>query len=931
MTFLSILETLLIGPIKLVFEIIFETAYRVVGNPGYAIIFLSLIMNILVLPLYRRADAMQEEARDKEALLHDGVKHIKKMFSGDEKMMILQTYYRQNHYKPTDALNGSVSLLLEIPFFIAAYQFLSHLEILNGVSLGPITDLGAPDGLLMIGGVTINFLPILMTLINVLSSTLYSKGFPMKTKVQLYGIALVFLVFLYASPAGLVFYWTLNNVFSLIKNIFYKLKNPKKVLCTLSTAVGLMVLVFGIVVYDTTYSKLKAVVIFLGLLLLLPLFITVLKKTVHFPGRKSEWHSDIKLFVSGTLFLTILTGLLIPSAYISASPQEYVDVSYFHNPLWYIVNSFCMASGMFLIWMRVFYWLASTKGKVFFDRLVWILCGVALVNYMFFGTDLGIISSSLQYENDISFSWQQMLINFLILTVVAAILYICVCKWKRAVASLLIISSIALGTMSVWNLVTIKASVDEITVQQFEEGEIPHFKLSKTGKNVIVIMLDRAMGEYIPYLFEEKPELKEQFDGFTYYGNTISFGGFTNFGTPALFGGYEYTPVEMNKRAEESLVSKHNEALKVMPVIFSENGYDVTVCDPVYANYQFIPDLSIYDDCPGVTAYVTSGLFGDVDQKQAIIDQNNRNFFCFSIMKSMPLFFQPIIYSHGNYYQAAFASDEEETSSASQILDGISLSTGISAGFMECYYALMNLSNMTEVTADGTNTFLLMVNDTTHMPTLLQEPDYIPVQNVDNTKYDAKNADRFVIDGRELKVEQAMQMIHYHVNMAAMLQLGNWFDYLRENDVYDNTRIIIVSDHGRALFQLEELILGDNDDLKDVEFYYPLLMVKDFDSEEFVTSDTFMTNADVPTLAVKDIISNPVNPFTGKIINNDEKTAHDQFIIMSVDDSRNWNIRINDGNTFLPDKWASVKDDIWDKNNWIFYDEPMVLDENAAP
>lgn len=164
-----------------------------------------------------------------------------------------------------------------------------------------------------------------------------------------------------------------------------------------------------------------------------------------------------------------------------------------------------------------------------------------------------------------------------------------------------------------------------------------------------------------------------------------------------------------------------------------------------------------------------------------------------------------------------------------------------------------------------------------------------------------------------------------------MLQLGNWFDYLRENDVYDNTRIIIVSDHGRALFQLEELILGDNDDLKDVEFYYPLLMVKDFDSEEFVTSDTFMTNADVPTLAVKDIISNPVNPFTGKIINNDEKTAHDQFIIMSVDDSRNWNIRINDGNTFLPDKWASVKDDIWDKNNWIFYDEPMVLDENAAP
>ena len=173
MSLLTILETLLIGPLKLVFEIIFTLANKFIGHPGLAIIVLSLIMNILVLPLYRRADAMQEEARDTEARLHDGVAHIKKTFSGDERMMILQTYYRQNNYKPTSALNGSVSLLLEIPFFMAAYQFLSNLEILNGVSLGPIADLGAPDGLLVIGGIVINILPVLMTLVNVISSALY--------------------------------------------------------------------------------------------------------------------------------------------------------------------------------------------------------------------------------------------------------------------------------------------------------------------------------------------------------------------------------------------------------------------------------------------------------------------------------------------------------------------------------------------------------------------------------------------------------------------------------------------------------------------------------------------------------------------------------------------------------------------------------------
>ena len=50
---------------------------------------------------------------------------------------------------------------------------------------------------------------------------------------------------------------------------------------------------------------------------------------------------------------------------------------------------------------------------------------------------------------------------------------------------------------------------------------------------MVVLMLDRAMGQYVPYIFNEKPELKEQFSGFTYYSNVISFGGYTNFGSPA--------------------------------------------------------------------------------------------------------------------------------------------------------------------------------------------------------------------------------------------------------------------------------------------------------------------------------------------------------------------------------------------------------------
>ena len=222
------LYKLILGPLELLFDVIYAWAMQLIRNPGLAIVFLSLAINLLVLPLYKRADAVQEQERETAKRLKPGIDHIKKVFKGDERVMILQTFYRQNNYKPYYALKGTLSLLLEIPFFIAAYNYLSHLQLIQGVSFGPFADLGVPDGLLKIGGLTINLLPVLMTLINIISGAIYTKGMPLKSKIQLYGMALIFLVLLYNSPSGLVFYWTLNNLFSLGKNIVFKIWPPKK-------------------------------------------------------------------------------------------------------------------------------------------------------------------------------------------------------------------------------------------------------------------------------------------------------------------------------------------------------------------------------------------------------------------------------------------------------------------------------------------------------------------------------------------------------------------------------------------------------------------------------------------------------------------------------------------------------------------------------
>ncbi len=216
---MSLFNMFFIIPLELLYEVIFIKMYDMTLNYGVSIVFLSLIVNLLALPLYRKADEMQKKEREDRQRISKWEEHIKKHFKGDERYMILQTYYRQNGYNPVYALRSAVPLLLQIPFFIAAYRYLSGLEELRGVSFMGIRDLGCPDALIMSGALSINLLPVIMTVINLLSAHVYLKDRSFKDRIQTYAIAVVFLVLLYRSPAGLVLYWICNQIFSLVKNL----------------------------------------------------------------------------------------------------------------------------------------------------------------------------------------------------------------------------------------------------------------------------------------------------------------------------------------------------------------------------------------------------------------------------------------------------------------------------------------------------------------------------------------------------------------------------------------------------------------------------------------------------------------------------------------------------------------------------------------
>ena len=916
MTIGSFLYTLIFMPLELMFEEIYYFSLHLVANPGLAIIALSLMVNLLVLPLYNRADKMQEKERDMEAKLSRGVSHIKKTFKGDEQLMMLRTYYRQNHYSPTDIIKGSVSLFLEIPFFVAAYQFLSHLETLRGVSFGPIPDLGAPDGMLTIFGVTIHVLPFIMTIFNLVAAYIFTKGFPFKTKIQLYGMALFFLIFLYDSPAGLVFYWTLNNLFNLVKTVINKLPNPRKGMYIALFSVGVIILLYCAFFLPGRNHRHLVMAAIVMLLLNLPyLSARFGKKKKAGVKQEGEYVPKTKCFLAEGLFLSLFIGGIIPSAVIVSSPQEFVVAGLMDNPAMYIVSSLALAAGTFLIWFGVFYWLGNAYARAAFERRLWVFAGIALIDYMCFGRNLGLLTATLKYENGFYFSGAEQGINAAILIAAGMILLY---LWKRCgrfVTEAFCIGSLALAIMLGLNLHTIYASLAEMPQATGAQNKMHKFTLSRHGKNVIVLMLDRGMGLYVPYFMQEKPELKKQFAGFTYYANVLSYGGHTIFGSPGLFGGYDYIPEKMNRRTDISLREKQNEALRLMPVLFDEAGYAVTVSHAPYANYNVKPGLGIYNDHPNIRKFETLRPMREEGSAELTVSQNFRNFFCFAMVKVSPVCLQGLLYNGGTYNSFAKPQD--------QIAISPTKAVGLDMGFMSDYRELEALSELTEIKDSG-NTFLMMVNDTTHSKTLFSVPEYVPAEKVDNTAYEAAHKDRYTAGGVTLRMETILQYQQYQCNMAAFLLIGRWLDDLRAAGVYDNTRIIIVSDHGTNVHHNDAFELpwgiGDKTDL---EWFYSLLMVKDFGSNGWKESEEFMTNADVPLLAFSDLIENPKNPDTGLPVTADQKSAPVQYVLASTA----YGLDKNQGNTFEPAPWYSVHTDVRKKENWSLVKEKDVLPE----
>jgi YidC/Oxa1 family membrane protein insertase len=175
------------------------------GNWGWSIILLTIFIKILLYPL----SAASLKSMAKMRTLQPQMARIKELY-GDDRQKAGQEQMALFKKHKVNPLGGCLPMLLQMPVFIALYWVLSEsVEIRHSPWIIWIQDLSAKDPLFI--------LPLIMGGSMFLMQKLQpAPTDPMQAKVfQL--MPIVFTFFFLMFPAGLVLYWTVNNLLSILQ------------------------------------------------------------------------------------------------------------------------------------------------------------------------------------------------------------------------------------------------------------------------------------------------------------------------------------------------------------------------------------------------------------------------------------------------------------------------------------------------------------------------------------------------------------------------------------------------------------------------------------------------------------------------------------------------------------------------------------------
>jgi len=173
------------------------------GNWGVAIILLTVVIKLLFYPL----SAASYRSMGKMRVLAPKLQRLKEQY-GDDRQRLQQAMMDLYKTEKINPLGGCMPILVQIPVFIALYWvLLASVELRHAPFFLWIKDLATPDPFFI--------LPILMAATMWIQTKLNPEPpDPVQAKVMKI-MPIMFSVFFFFFPAGLVLYWLINNVLSI--------------------------------------------------------------------------------------------------------------------------------------------------------------------------------------------------------------------------------------------------------------------------------------------------------------------------------------------------------------------------------------------------------------------------------------------------------------------------------------------------------------------------------------------------------------------------------------------------------------------------------------------------------------------------------------------------------------------------------------------
>ncbi len=213
------------------FLFVFDALLKIFRNVVLSLLLLSVCVKIVLAPLFKLASIWQKQVNRQSSLLQPRLDEIKRKYKGEEQTRKTLEAYKELGISPLYSLKSLLSAAIQIPVFFAAYHMLSEHIALSNTSFLWIKDLSFPDHLLKLPftipffGEYFNILPFIMTSITICASWIHtdtslSVSLQKKQRINLYWMAALFFLLLYTSPAGMVIYWTMNNILAFLATFF---------------------------------------------------------------------------------------------------------------------------------------------------------------------------------------------------------------------------------------------------------------------------------------------------------------------------------------------------------------------------------------------------------------------------------------------------------------------------------------------------------------------------------------------------------------------------------------------------------------------------------------------------------------------------------------------------------------------------------------